>query len=143
MTKLYVMYFRLASQSELTGPQLSIMTRLQDHGPARISRIAEEEGIQMPTASNALHQLEVRGMVQRVRDIDDRRGVRVDLTPLGHEELVRVGKERDNYFAQMLSTLDEDQLKQAEAFVDVVQALAERYNSDLNKPKSAGHADQS
>lgn len=136
LTKLYVMYFRVAEASELTGPQLSIMTRLRDEGAARISQIAREEGIRMPTASNALHQLEVRGMVQRVRDIDDRRGVRVDLTPLGRDELERVGKERDSYFADLLSNLNEEELEQADAFASVIQALADRFGADKeNKEK--------
>ena len=82
LTQLYVMYFRMAEQSDLTGPQLTIMTRLNNLGAARISEIARLEGIRMPTASNALHQLEQRGMVERIRDTEDRRGVRVTLTPL-------------------------------------------------------------
>ena len=80
LTQLYVMYFRMAEQSDLTGPQLTIMTRLNNLGAARISEIARLEGIRMPTASNALHQLEQRGMVERIRDTEDRRGVRVTLT---------------------------------------------------------------
>lgn len=100
MTKLYVMYFRIAEQSDLTGPQLSIMARLKDNGPARISQIAREEGIRMPTASNALHQLEQRELVERIRDEQDRRGVRVRLTRLGVSELERVGEERTKYLAR-------------------------------------------
>ena len=72
LTQLYVMYFRMAEQSDLTGPQLTIMTRLNTLGAARISEIARLEGIRMPTASNALHQLEQRGMVERIRDTEDR-----------------------------------------------------------------------
>ena len=83
MTKLYVTYFRMANQSDLTGPQLTIMTRLAENGASRISDVAREEGIRMPTASNALHQLEERGMIERLRDISDRRGVRVQLSNKG------------------------------------------------------------
>ena len=49
LTQLYVMYFRMAEQSDLTGPQLTIMTRLNNLGAARISEIARLEGIRMPT----------------------------------------------------------------------------------------------
>ena len=63
LTKLYVLYFRLAETSDLTGPQLTILSRLDNEGPARISQIAKAEGIRMPTASNALHQLEDRVMI--------------------------------------------------------------------------------
>lgn len=127
MTKLYVMYFRIAEQSDLTGPQLSIMSRLRENGALRISQIANEEGIRMPTASNALHQLERRQLVERIRDEHDRRGVRVELTTLGVSELRRVGEERENYFADMLSTLSEEDQRKCEDFADVVNRLAESY----------------
>ena len=65
----------------------------------------------MPTASNALHQLEQRGMVERIRDTEDRRGVRVTLTPLGKKELERVGDERTKHLADMLSSLPPEHLE--------------------------------
>ncbi|PRQ11066.1 MarR family transcriptional regulator [Corynebacterium sp. 13CS0277] len=129
MTKLYVTYFRMASQSDLTGPQLTIMTRLAENGASRISDVAREEGIRMPTASNALHQLEERGMIERLRDISDRRGVRVQLTGKGKQELARVGEERTKHLARMLETLDEKDLAIAEQMVPVIKKLAEDYSA--------------
>ncbi|MBI8989683.1 MarR family winged helix-turn-helix transcriptional regulator [Corynebacterium meridianum] len=130
MTKLYVTYFRMAEQSDLTGPQLTILTRLAEHGASRISEVARQEGIRMPTASNALHQLEHRGMVERIRDTSDRRGVRVQLTELGRTELKRVGDERTTYLAEMLSSLSPEKLEIAEQIVPVVTELAERYSAN-------------
>lgn len=131
MTKLYVMYFRIAEQSDLTGPQLSILARLKEKGPSRISQIAREEGIRMPTASNALHQLEQRELVERIRDEQDRRGVRVKLTRLGESELDRVGDERTKYLAEMISTLNEEDLARAGDLVDIINKLADSYGADL------------
>ncbi|MBI8999867.1 MarR family transcriptional regulator [Corynebacterium sp. CCM 9185] len=130
MTKLYVTYFRMAEQSDLTGPQLTILTRLAEHGASRISEVARQEGIRMPTASNALHQLEHRGMVERIRDTSDRRGVRVQLTELGRTELKRVGDERTTYLAEMLSSLSPEKLEIAEQVVPVITELAERYSAE-------------
>lgn len=132
MTKLYVMYFRLSEQSSLTGPQLSIMTRLQENGPSRISHLAREEGIRMPTASNALHQLEQRGLVDRIRDTTDRRGVLVELTDRGEEELYQVGEERTQYLADMLGTLDREQLEKADDLVELINRLSETYGADAD-----------
>lgn len=130
MTKLYVTYFRMAEQSDLTGPQLTILTRLAEHGASRISEVARQEGIRMPTASNALHQLEHRGMVERIRDTSDRRGVRVQLTELGRTELKRVGDERTTYLAEMLSSLSPEKLEIAEQIIPVITELAERYSAN-------------
>lgn len=131
LTKLYVMYFRIAEQSDLTGPQMSIMARLKENGPARISQIAREEGIRMPTASNALHQLEQRNLVERIRDEHDRRGVRVQLTRLGESELERVGDERNKYLAEMLATLGEEDLDRISEVTDIINHLADSYGADL------------
>lgn len=131
LTKLYVLYFRIAEQSDLTGPQMTIMTRLQDEGASRISHIAQAEGIRMPTASNALHQLEQRGMIERIRDESDRRGVKVQLTELGESELNRVGEERTAYLTEMLQTLPEDILADAEKLPAVINSLAESYSASL------------
>lgn len=127
MTGLYVTYFRNAHQSDLTGPQLSIMTRLQVDGPCRINRLAEAEGVRMPTASNTVNQLERRGLVHRVRDENDRRGVSVELTEEGEAELNRVGEERTKYLGEMLSALPEEELARLDKLADVVNILADNY----------------
>ncbi|MDK8451537.1 MarR family winged helix-turn-helix transcriptional regulator [Corynebacterium mastitidis] len=129
LTKLYVMYFRVADQSNLTGPQLSIMTRMKENGESRISHLAKEEGIRMPTASNALHQLEQRGMVERIRDTQDRRGVRVRLTELGLTELERVGEERTKNLTGMLKQLSDEELNRADELVDIINSLAATYGT--------------
>lgn len=131
MTSLYVTYFRKAEQSDLTGPQLSILRRLEQHGPTRISAIAQAEGVRMPTASNTINQLEKRDLVRRVRAEDDRRGVSVELTSYGRRELARVGDERTQYLAEMLGLLDDDSLRKLEDVVDVINELSELYvNTD-------------
>ncbi|MBV7282372.1 MULTISPECIES: MarR family transcriptional regulator [Corynebacterium] len=129
LTQLYVTYFRLAERSDLTGPQLTILSRLKSDGAARISELAKREGIRMPTASNALHQLESRGLVERVRDNNDRRGVRVQLTEQGAVELERVGEERIAQLADMFSTLEDEEIAAIEEIVPIINRLAERYTA--------------
>ncbi|WKD62253.1 putative HTH-type transcriptional regulator YusO [Corynebacterium ciconiae DSM 44920] len=129
LTQLYVTYFRLAERSDLTGPQLTILSRLKSDGAARISELAKREGIRMPTASNALHQLESRGLVERVRDNNDRRGVRVQLTNQGAIELDRVGEERIAQLADMFSTLEDEEIAAIEEVVPIINRLAERYTA--------------
>lgn len=129
LTKLYVAYFRIAEHSDITGPQLSIMERLIETGPMRISQLAQEEGIRMPTASNTLHQLEQRDLVRRVRDETDRRGVKVEITDKGIQEYNRVADERTKYVAEMVATLDADSLDQLKAATPALAELARTYNT--------------
>ncbi|WKD60031.1 MarR family winged helix-turn-helix transcriptional regulator [Corynebacterium caspium] len=127
LTKLYVRYSRTSQQSDLTGPQLSMMERLREEGEARVSQLAKDEGIRMPTASNALHLLEQRGIVERLRDTADRRGVRVRLTSKGLSELNRVGNERVEQLAELITALPQDLYKDAEAAIRCINAIAANY----------------
>lgn len=127
LMRLYLLYFRQATNSQISQAQLSILMILEEHGPMRINEIASAESIRMPTASNAVNQLENMGLVTRIRDVSDRRGVRVDLTDKGHDELKVLAVERSNNLANMLSTLDEDELKQAEDFIPLIEHLLERF----------------
>lgn len=129
LTKLYVAYSRIAEHSDITGPQLSIMERLIESGPMRISQLAQEEGIRMPTASNTLHQLEQRDLVHRVRDETDRRGVKVEITDRGIKEYDRVADERTQYVAEMISTLDAESLTQLKEATPALAELARSYNT--------------
>lgn len=129
LTKLYVAYFRISEQSDLTGPQLSILERLIESGPMRISQLAADEGIRMPTASNTLHQLEQRNLIHRVRDESDRRGVRVEMTDKGIKEYERVSDERVKYVAEMIGTLDSELLPLLQQASRILGPLADSYNT--------------
>jgi MarR family transcriptional regulator, organic hydroperoxide resistance regulator len=54
---------------------------------ARVRELAEHAGIAPPTATRILDVLDRRGIVQRRRSDEDRRGVSVSLTPYGREVL--------------------------------------------------------
>lgn len=83
----------------------------------------------MPTASNALHLLENRGYVERLRDSEDRRGVRVRLTDEGNSALNRVGQERTEYLTTMLDSLPDELLQKAPAAIEMINALAETFGN--------------
>lgn len=129
LTRLSVNYFRNVARSPLTGPQLSILARLVETGNARISDIAREEGIRMPTASNAIHQMEERGLVERIADPNDRRGVRVAITEFGEQEYQRVGEERVSELATMFANLTPEELELLQAAVPVIKQVAETYQA--------------
>lgn len=132
MTKLYVTYFRKAAQSSLTGPQLTILTHLAKGTAERVSEVARKEGIRMPTASNSIHQLEERKLVERVRDEGDRRGVLVKITEKGRAELTEVGNERTQHFAKMLETLDADELALVAQITPIIHKMSDLYPGEEN-----------
>ena len=133
LTRAELLYSRRSMESQLSRAQLSIMMTLNSLGPCRINQLAQAEAIRMPTASNAIHHLEDSGMVERVRDIHDRRGVRVELTRRGREELERVSEERDREMAMMFAVLSDDELEIANKLEPVLKHILEEYGIDPTK----------
>lgn len=71
----------------LTGPQLSVLQAAAELDPATAGAIARAVRISGATTTGILSRLEKRDLVRRVRGEDDRRTVRVEVTPDGHAAL--------------------------------------------------------
>jgi DNA-binding MarR family transcriptional regulator len=74
---------RLRLTHEITGPQLVCLMVLATEGPMSIKQIAEKVSLSASTVVGVLDRLESKGLVMRVRDIQDRRVVNVSTTPTG------------------------------------------------------------
>ncbi|KAB1502777.1 MarR family transcriptional regulator [Corynebacterium sp. 320] len=135
LLRLYLLYFRQTINSQISQAQLSILMILQENGAMRINQIATAESIRMPTASNAVNQLENMDLVTRIRDVSDRRGVRVDLTDRGRAELNNLAVERSEQLATMLETLQPEELEQAEQLVPLIETLLTRFTEHQSKSK--------
>nr|WP_249027886.1 MarR family transcriptional regulator [Corynebacterium camporealensis] len=109
------------------------MNQLRMRGPSRVSTIAQAELIRMPTASNALYQLERHGFVERRRDEQDRRGVLVALTDLGESELEVVSKQRAEALAEILQWLDPNEMDEARDLTRIISRLADVYRPTMDR----------
>ncbi|MHA6688592.1 MarR family winged helix-turn-helix transcriptional regulator [Mesorhizobium sp. A556] len=68
----------------LTFPQYLVMLELYTHAPRTVGDLGNVLGIDTGTITPLLKRLESCGMVTRMRDPEDERRVRIDLTPAGH-----------------------------------------------------------
>lgn len=133
LNKLLLIFQRTAEGTSLTTSQVSIMNQLRLRGPSRVSTIAAAELIRMPTASNALYQLERQGFVERHRDKKDRRGVLVALTERGESELDLVSQQRAEALAAILCWLEPEELEEAREVGGLISKLAEVYRPSMTK----------
>jgi len=67
----------------LTGTQRLALYELFTGGPMRLNDLAARLGVSAPTASRAIAALVELGLVDRLRDPDDRRALRLGLTESG------------------------------------------------------------
>ncbi len=77
-----------ADQQVLTLSQYALLQGLSDAGRARVVELANAAGVTAPTATRILDALERRGIVERRRAPEDRRGVTITLTQDGRELLL-------------------------------------------------------
>ncbi|MXQ62913.1 MarR family transcriptional regulator [Actinomadura rayongensis] len=83
---------RITADQEITSQQTSVLGSLED-GPRRMTDLAAEHGVRLPTMTAQVNRLERDGRVVRGRDAADARVVTVELTPHGRDGL-RAARER-------------------------------------------------
>ena len=101
---------RRVHHSGISLGHLQILWILQEHGPLPVTRLADWLGIGAPNATGLLDRMEQRGLVERVRDAEDRRVVLARETALGREAVVEHDGWRDELVEQVLGPLDDESL---------------------------------
>ncbi len=92
----------------------------------RVTDLAEILGVDTPTVTRKVQQLERAGMVVRQTDPDDRRASRIRLTPAGRRTIERVRRARRAWLEQLLQDWDDDDLS-------VLADLLSRFAGDLER----------
>jgi DNA-binding MarR family transcriptional regulator len=71
------------AETGLSAPKLSALSVLTFGGPTSLTGLARAEQVTAPTMSKLVADLEAEGLVAKRADRDDRRGVRIEVTPKG------------------------------------------------------------
>lgn len=74
-----LMLRRVSADQPITSQQLSVLGSLE-HGPRRMTELADEHGVRLPTMTAQINRLERDGLVTRGRDAADARVVTAGLT---------------------------------------------------------------
>src|SRR4051812_22401505 len=97
---------RQEAGTELGPSQVAALATIERHGPLSPSEVAKLERIQRPTATRILRHLEEAGLVERVRDPEDRRGAIVSVPGDGRTPLKRPRARKPASLAPRLDKLD-------------------------------------
>jgi DNA-binding MarR family transcriptional regulator len=109
---------------QMTATQRIAIVELAHDGPMRLNDLAQRMGVSAPTASRAVDALEALGLVGRAPDPDDRRALRLDLTPAGRTLFGERTARAAEAFAPAAESLSATERKQ-------LLALLERLTSRL------------
>lgn len=100
---------RQERRSDLTPSQLAVLGTIRQVGPATPRAVAEREGVRPPTLTRLLAVLVEAGLVVRAPHPDDGRQVLLALSTRGESVLAAERERRDEWLADQLQALSEDQ----------------------------------
>ncbi|HEY8525665.1 MAG TPA: MarR family transcriptional regulator [Acidimicrobiales bacterium] len=108
----------------LSPSQHSVLAAIDANGSLTLGELATIEQVAPPTITRIVAKLADDGLVDRTVDPDDRRVVRVSVTPEGHRRMDHSRQRRNALLARRLGDLDPDAVARLLAAVDVLEALA-------------------
>jgi DNA-binding MarR family transcriptional regulator len=103
----------------------TVLARLHEGGPQRVTDLATHELVAQPTMTALVGRLEARGLVERKRDATDKRVVTVALTPAGREKLDELRSGRTDFLAGHMTGLGADELTRLRAALPVLDHILE------------------
>ena len=107
----------------------ALLYMLQAHGESvRVTGLADLLGVDPPTVTRKIQQLERDGLVARHADVEDHRATRIALTPNGRRTLERVSKARRVWFDRLLEGWDDVDLA---VFAAMLGRFAASLENDL------------
>ncbi|MBS9374423.1 MarR family winged helix-turn-helix transcriptional regulator [Rhodococcus sp. B50] len=115
-----------ASEEGLTRSQSTLLTTVARHETIGVRDLAEIEGLNPTMCSRMVGKLEDHGLLTRSPDADDKRVVRVHITPAGAALSAELRARRTAMFARHLADLSEQHLDALHDALPALEALSER-----------------
>jgi len=115
-----------ASREEgLTPTQASVLGIATVRGPLSLAELTELEGINPTMLSRVIGKLDEYGLMKRLRDPDDFRAARVEVTPEGRDMYQRITAQRSAVISESVTGLPADQQAALAAALPALENLAE------------------
>lgn len=95
--------------------------------PHTLNELAEAMSVSSASMSRTVTVLEERGWLTRNRSTADRRIVRIEITPEGHQVLADIEARTEDFLTQVLETVPQDDLETLREGMDIlISAFAEQ-----------------
>jgi DNA-binding MarR family transcriptional regulator len=122
----------------LTPTQASVLGLITRRGPLGLTELSEIEGLNPTMLSRVVGKLDSFGLIRRLRDPDDFRAARVEVTPEGRQANQRIAAERAAILSERVAGLPPEQ---ADALVAALPAL-ENLAEDLRAAARRGRGER-
>ncbi|WP_026414017.1 MarR family winged helix-turn-helix transcriptional regulator [Actinomadura oligospora] len=122
LREMVLMMRRVNADQAVTSQQASVLGSLEG-GPRRMTELAAEHGVKLPTMTALVNRLERDGLVVRGRDASDARVVTAGITPEGCVQLHRVRERRIGILVQRFAELSEQERRTLTAALPLLGRL--------------------
>jgi DNA-binding MarR family transcriptional regulator len=109
----------------LTPTQASVLGIVTNRGPLGLTELTEIEGLNPTMLSRVVGKLDSFGLIRRLRDPDDFRAARVEVTPEGKQTYQRIAAERAALLSERVAGLPPEQVVALVAALPALENLAE------------------
>jgi DNA-binding MarR family transcriptional regulator len=106
----------------------TLLHKLHLNGSLRVTALADLLGVDAPTVTRKIQQLEREGLVGRDGDPDDRRATLIHLTPAGRRTLDRIIKARRHWLDGLLQDWTDADL---EAFATLLGQFSDALSHEV------------
>src|SRR6516164_1982825 len=109
----------------LTPTQASVLGITAGRGPLSLAELIEIEGLNPTMLSRVVGKLDSFGLIRRLRDPDDFRAARVEVTPEGEQAYQRIAAQRAAILSERVAGLPAEQVAALIAALPALENLAE------------------
>ncbi|WP_257348394.1 MarR family winged helix-turn-helix transcriptional regulator [Pseudalkalibacillus decolorationis] len=106
---------------EITSSEFMFLYYLNEHGPKKVSLLADEFQVNRSHVSNVMERLYSRDLVDRIRSSADRRVVEMIITSDGSALLNEMKQKRAVYFQQQFELFKDEEIEQMVLFFNKIQ----------------------
>lgn len=127
----------LLTDDPLSPSASAVLSRLDTDGPNGITALARAERVSQPAMTQLVSRLHAEGLVLRGSAEDDRRAVRVSLSPAGRAALDSRRRARASKVGEALRRLDEEERRTLLAALPAFEHLTAVMHDGLSRHEDA------
>jgi DNA-binding MarR family transcriptional regulator len=119
----------------LTVAELRILRVLREQGSSPMNRFCAETMLSQPSITGIVDKLEEGGLVERVRNLEDRREVLIAITAKGNQAYAKGMDLHRQFVEKALSALEPDEV---DTLVSLLKKLADASDAAVKAPEIPG-----
>jgi DNA-binding MarR family transcriptional regulator len=120
----------------LTPTQASVLGIVNFRGPLGLTELTEIEGLNPTMLSRVVGKLDSFGLIRRLRDPDDFRAARVEVTEEGRQAYQRIAAQRAAILSERVAELPPDQEDALVAALPALENLAEDLRAAVRRGRT-------